>query len=147
MKTIDVPYVNIDGQAKLPIAGSEFAAGYDLCANTLKKAVIRPHKTVRIGTGLSLAIPRGYYGEVCARSGIATKRGLRPANCNGIIDADYRGEIIVALHNDGRKKQVVMPGERIAQLLLHECIKVNFIEKDTLDNTERGSGGFGSTGA
>ena len=99
-----------------------------------------------IGTGLSLAIPTGYFGGVYARSGLSAKEGLRPANCTGVIDADYRGEIMVALHNDSEDARYVNPGQKIAQLVIQPHLSVEFEERSELSETERGRGGFGSTG-
>jgi dUTP pyrophosphatase len=107
----------LNNTAIIPTKGSEYAAGYDLYANIFKPIVIKPHKTVKIGTGLSIEIPTGYFGGIVARSGLATKQGLAPANKLGICDSDYRGEYIIALHNDTRKKQIINPNERIAQLV------------------------------
>ena len=101
---------------------------------------------MKIGTGLSIAVPEGYFGAIFARSGLAAKEGLRPANCVGVADSDYRGEYIVALHNDSAISRVVTPGERIAQLVVMPYLSVEFEEVDSLDETERGAGGFGSTG-
>lgn len=132
--------------ARLPLRGSKAAAGYDLYADIDGNLTIEPHETKWIPTGLSVAIPEGYFGGVFARSGLATKEGLRPANCVGVIDADYRGEILVALHNDTETKRVLSSGERVAQLLILPFLEVSFIETDALSETERGEGGFGSTG-
>ena len=107
---------------------------------------IAPHATAMIGTGLALAIPAGYFGGVFARSGLASKQGLRPANCVGVIDADYRGECTVALHNDTDEVRTVAPGDRIAQLVILPFLAAEFAEADALDETDRGAGGFGSTG-
>jgi dUTP pyrophosphatase len=101
---------------------------------------------LKIGTGIAVEIPEGYFGAIFARSGLATKRGLRPANCVGVVDADYRGELIVALHNDTEFPQEVSEGERIAQLVIIPHLSVRFVEVDDLSSTERGEGGFGSTG-
>jgi dUTP pyrophosphatase len=101
---------------------------------------------LKIGTGIAVEIPEGYFGAIFARSGLATKRGLRPANCVGVVDADYRGELIVALHNDTDQLQFVEPGERIAQLVIMPYLSVEFEESDGLNETQRGSNGFGSTG-
>ena len=111
-----------------------------------EKVVIPAGNTVKIGTGLAIAVPHGFFGAIFARSGLATKQGLRPANCVGVADEDYRGEYIVALHNDSNVAQIVEPGERIAQLLILPYGMGEFEEVDSLDETERGSGGFGSTG-
>lgn len=134
----------INKNATVPTYGSEYAAGMDLysCEN----ALILPGETVMIHTGVCAAIPNGFFGGVYARSGIATKRGLRPANCVGVIDADYRGEIIVPLHNDSAGIQVIQPRERIAQMIIQPCEQVELEVVDELDKTERGAGGFGHTG-
>ena len=107
---------------------------------------IQPHETVKIPTGLSIAVPEGYFGAIFARSGLATKEGLRPANCVGVCDPGYRGEYIVALHNDTDEVQIVHTEQKIAQLIILERPYIEFEEVDELDNTERGKGGFGSTG-
>ena len=132
--------------AKLPTRGSEYAAGYDLYAATDQILNIAPHSTIKVGTGLSFELPEGTFAAIYARSGIATKRGLRPANCTGICDSDYRGEYIVALHNDTDKMQSIEPGERIAQMILLPYIEMKFNEVKELSNTERGSSGFGDSG-
>ena len=134
--------------ARLPHRGSDFAAGYDLyAAPASNEAVtIAPHTTAMIGTGLAAAIPAGYFGGVFARSGLASKQGLRPANCVGVIDSDYRGECTVALHNDTDEPRVIQPGDRIAQLVILPFLAAEFEEAETLPETERGTGGFGSTG-
>ncbi len=136
----------LNDKAMLPTRGSEQAAGWDLYSNNEEAVVIAPHATVMIGTGLSMAIPNGYFGAVYARSGLATKQGLRPANCVGVIDSDYRGEIIVSLHNDTNEERTVNPHERIAQLVVMPYLEVAFTEQDSLDETLRGENGFGSTG-
>jgi len=132
--------------AKLPTRGSSDAAGYDLYAATNQILDIAPHSTIKVGTGLSFELPEGTFAAIYARSGIATKRGLRPANCVGICDSDYRGEYIVALHNDTDEMQSIEPGERIAQMILLPYIEMKFNEVDELSNTERGEGGFGGSG-
>ena len=133
--------------AIIPKRGSDYAAGYDLYAcldyNDIE---IWSSKTIKVPTGIAVAIPDGYFGAIFARSGLATKDGLRPANCVGVIDSDYRGEIIVALHNDSETYKVIHDGERIAQLVIMPYLPVDFVETDILDETDRGSGGFGSTG-
>ncbi len=136
----------LSDRAILPTHGSPFAAGYDLYACLDEDASIPPHATVKIGTGLSFALPEGTFGAVFARSGLAAKEGLRPANCVGVCDSDYRGEYIVALHNDGDAPRVVRHGERIAQLVLLPFLPMEFEEVAELSETERGAGGFGSTG-
>lgn len=132
--------------AQMPTRGSAAAAGYDLYACIDEAVVIAPHTTAKIGTGLSVAVPEGYFGAVFARSGLASKQGLRPANCVGVCDADYRGEYIVALHNDSDEERTVMPGDRIAQLVIMPFLPAEFEEVDELTETQRGAGGFGSTG-
>ena len=145
---MDIRVKKIKEDAILPTKGSVGAAGYDLYANVLAEVmVIPPHTTNLIGTGLAMQIPKGYFGAIVARSGLATKRGLRPANCIGIIDSDYRGEIKVALHNDTNENQAITNKERIAQLIIMPFINVSsFIITDELQDTSRGEGGFGSTG-
>jgi dUTP pyrophosphatase len=132
--------------AVLPTAGSAQAAGYDLRACLDAPVTIPPHETVKIGTGLAIAVPEGWFGGVFARSGLATKQGLRPANCVGVCDSDYRGEYIIPLYNDSAVPATVPPGERIAQLIVLPYLSAQFEETDTLPDTERGEGGFGSTG-
>ena len=133
--------------ATLPTRGSAQAAGYDLYACIDGGSVtIAPHSTEKIGTGLAIAVPDGYFGAIFARSGLAAKQGLRPANCVGVADSDYRGEYIVALHNDTDEPRTVAAGERIAQLFVMPYLSVEFTEVADLDETERGAGGFGSTG-
>ena len=144
-RTIGIKKLNPN--AVLPTSGSPFAAGYDLYACIDEPCEIPPHSTVKIGTGLAIEIPVGYVGAIYARSGIATKRGLRPANCVGLCDSDYRGEYIVALHNDSDKTEIVEPNERIAQLVIMPHLLVRWQEIDELSETERGDNGFGSTGA
>ena len=136
----------LNENATIPTQGSHFAAGYDLYACIDNAVEIAPHQTQKIGTGLAMEIPEGYFGAVFARSGLATKQGLRPANCVGVIDADYRGEFIVALHNDTSETKVVAPNERIAQLVIMPFLQVDFDVTDELSETNRGAGGFGSTG-
>ena len=133
--------------AVTPRRGSADAAGYDLyaCPADGQSVTIAPHATAMIGTGLALAIPAGYFGGVFARSGLASKQGLRPANCVGVIDADYRGECTVALHNDTDTPRTVAPGDRIAQLVILPFLAAEFSEAAALDATGRGAGGFGST--
>lgn len=143
---IDVKFVKLKPDAKVPTKGSVCAAGYDLCACTGGITTIPPHGTAKIGTGLAIQPPAGYWGAILARSGLATKQGLRPANCLGMCDEDYTGEYIVALHNDTNMEQTIHHGDRIAQLTFIPYLNVNFEEAESLDETERGSGGFGSTG-
>lgn len=144
METIKIKKLNKN--AIIPARGSEKAAGYDLYACTETKIIIAPHNTVKVGTGLAIEIPDGYFGAIFARSGLATKNGLRPSNCVGVCDSDYRGEYIIALHNDTDIPQVINPMERIAQLVVMPFLEVEFEEVNELDDTKRGDGGFGSTG-
>ena len=136
----------LNENAVIPTRGSEQAAGYDLYAATTEPVTILPHETVKVGTGLAIAVPDGYFGAIFARSGLAAKQGLRPANCVGVADSDYRGEYIVALHNDTDFERTISPKERIAQLVVMPYLAVEFEEKDELSETARGEGGFGSTG-
>ena len=143
-KKINVKRLN--DLAVIPTRGSSQAAGYDLYAATEYDIEIPPHSTVKIGTGLSFELPNGTMGAIFARSGLATKSGLRPANCVGVCDSDYRGEYIVPLHNDTNEVQVIAPKERIAQLILMPYIPMVFKEVDELSETARSTSGFGSTG-
>ena len=137
----------LNDRAKMPTNGSQYAAGYDLYAAIEEPVTIYPGTCEKIGTGLAMEIPTGYFGAIFARSGLATKQGLRPANCVGVVDSDYRGEVIVALHNDSNEARQVQPDERIAQLVLMPYGVVDCFEVvDDLEDTNRGAGGFGSTG-
>ena len=133
-------------QAVLPTYGSEFAAGADLYACLDEAVTIAPHETKLIPTGLAMEIPVGWAGLVYARSGLAMKRHLAPANKVGVVDPDYRGELMVALHNHGTIPQTIEPAERIAQLVLTPYLTARFFETEELTDTVRGEGGFGSTG-
>ncbi len=135
-----------DERAVLPAYGSEWAAGADLYALLDAPVTIEPAQTVLVHTGLAMEIPCGYAGLIYARSGLASKRGLAPANKVGVVDADYRGEIMVALHNHSDKPQTVEHGERIAQLVVAPFLAVSYEETEELSDTVRGEGGFGSTG-
>ncbi len=135
--------------ATIPTRGSDKAAGYDLYAYAKDEpfaVIIQPHETKLIGTGLSITPPDGYFGAIFARSGLASKRGLRPANCVGVCDEDYTGEYMVAVHNDTDKPQCIEHGERIAQLVFLPYVSADFVEVYELEETDRGAGGFGSTG-
>ena len=137
----------LDARATLPTYGSPQAAGADLYALIDGESLmIGAGETVLVGTGLSVEIPEGYVGLIYARSGLATKKGLAPANKVGVIDADYRGEIKVALYNQSGKEQTILAGERIAQFVIAPYLTAQFEESDTLSDTARGAGGFGSTG-
>ena len=143
---MNIKIKKLNKNATIPTRGSEYAAGYDLYSASNDVIDIAPHSTVKVGTGLAIEIPDGYFGAIFARSGLATKRGLRPANCVGICDEDYRGEYIVALHNDTDELMSIEPQERIAQLIVMPYLPVEFEEVDELSETKRGIGGFGSTG-
>ncbi len=143
---MEIKIKKLTQNAQLPSRGSISAAGYDLYANLENDLVIMPHTTAMIATGLSMEIPEGYFGAIYARSGLASKESLRPANCVGVIDSDYRGPITVALHNDGDVERVVTDKERIAQIVIQPYLQVEFTETKELSDTERGQGGFGSTG-
>lgn len=132
--------------AKLPERGSEYAAGYDLFADVERSVEIKPTETRMIGTGVAMEIPEGYFGGIFARSGLSTKEGLRPANCVGVVDSDYRGEIRVALHNDSETDRYIFRGQKIAQMVVVPFLSVEFEEVEELNDTVRGTGGFGSTG-
>ncbi len=144
---MQICFKKLSGTAKMPTRGSDGAAGYDLYADLEAPKTIMPGETVKINTNIAVAIPAGYFGGVYARSGLSIKRGLRPGNCTGVIDEDYRGNVIVALHNDNIDPQDVQPGERIAQLIIQKYEEVEFIEAEELEDTTRGAGGFGSTGS
>ncbi len=146
MSRIAVKIKKVHANAVIPTYGSPFSAGADLYACLDEAAMIAPGKTAMIPTGLTLELPDAYAGLVYARSGLASKKGLAPANKVGVIDSDYRGELIVALHNHGDVTQTVSPGERIAQLVITPVLSCDFVESDALSDTYRGSGGFGSTG-
>ena len=136
----------LDPRAKIPAYGTEYSAGADLYCILDESVVIEPHTTTLLSTGLSLEIPEGYCGLIFARSSLGVKKGLAPANKVGVIDADYRGEVKVALHNHSSVPQTVEPFERVAQLAIVPFLKAEFEEADELSDTVRGEGGFGSTG-
>ena len=144
---MEVKIKKLSENAIIPTRGSDQAAGYDLYA-CLSSAVVQimPQTNQMISTGLSIEIPEGYFGAIFARSGLASKKGLRPANCVGVIDSDYRGEIKVCLYNDNSIVNTIVSGERIAQLVLLPYEPIDFVEANELNETDRGDGGFGSTG-
>ncbi len=146
MEKYSVRIKKLDENAIVPTYGSPFAAGADLYACTEDKIDIAPHETKLIHTGIAMEIPTGFAGLIYARSGIASKRGLAPANKVGVVDSDYRGELMVALHNHSDNMQSIEKGERIAQLVITPYVTADFVVSETLDDTERGEGGFGSTG-
>ena len=132
--------------AVIPTRGSALAAGYDLYACLSESVTIDPGRTVPVGTGLSMAFPEGWFAAIFARSGLATKQGLAPSNKVGVIDADYRGEVIVAIHNDSEEERSIRDGDRIAQIVIMPCMDVCYQLCDSLDETQRGEGGFGHSG-
>ena len=136
----------LDPNATIPTYGTEFSAGADLYACMTEAVTINPGETTFVHTGLAMEVPVGYAGLIYARSGLACKKGLAPANKVGVVDADYRGEIMVALHNHSQSVAVVEPGERIAQLVIAPFLTAVFEEASELEDTIRGEGGFGSTG-
>ncbi len=145
MKTAKIKKLNLN--AKTPTQGSSYSAGFDLYAYIpTGSTYVRPHSTEKIHTGISIQPPEGYFGAIFARSGLATKEGLRPANCVGVCDFDYTGEYIVSIHNDTDKDRYIYNGDRIAQLVFVPFTEVNFIEVDELPKTDRSDSGFGSTG-
>ena len=146
MRKVPVNIKKLKANAALPVYSSAAAAGADLRACLEEDVIIRPGKTEMISTGLAMEVPEGYAGLIYARSGRASKRGLAPANKVGVIDSDYRGEIMVALHNHSEEAAVISHGERIAQLIITPYLTAEFTEKEVLEETERGFGGFGSTG-
>ena len=143
---IDVRIKKLRDTTTIPTRGSNDAAGYDLYADIQSPVRIDPGSVMKIGTGISTQLPSNMAALIFPRSGLSTKKGLRLANCIGLVDPDYRGEYIVALYNDSNTPQIVMPGERIAQVVFSPFYTVNFIETDELNDTERGEGGFGASG-
>ena len=146
MNNISMNIKKLCDKAIVPTYGSEFAAGADLYACEDAPVTIEPGQTKLVHTGIAMAIPTGLVGLIYARSGLASKRGLAPANKVGVIDSDYRGEIMVALHNHGTVAQTVEAGERIAQIVFAPYYAAEFSVVESLDDTARGAGGFGSTG-
>jgi dUTP pyrophosphatase len=142
----DVKIKKIYADSQIPIYGTGYAAGADLYAYIEEDLTLAPNETKLVPTGIALEIPVGYAGLIYARSGLASKRDLAPANKVGVIDSDYRGEVMVALHNHGTKEQTIKIGERIAQLVITPYLKANFILSDELEETKRASNSFGSTG-
>lgn len=146
MQKIQLKVKKLLPEAKLPAYGSEFAAGADLYALSENPIRIAPQETAIVHTGLAVEIPEGYVGLVFARSGLATKKGLAPANKVGVIDSDYRGELRVALYNHTKYVQTIEPFERVAQFVIMPYVAAQFEEAEELSDTVRGEGGFGSTG-
>ena len=134
----------VDSEAKMPTKAHEYDAGWDLYS--LKDYEIKPHETVKIDTGLNFRLPMNTFGGIYARSGLATNQGIRPANCVGVCDCQYNGNYIVPLYNDSNETRYIKKHDRVAQLIIHPIIDTNLIEVDNLSETDRGEGGFGSTG-
>lgn len=147
MKLEELKIKKLDEKAIIPTYGTEYSAGADLYALLDEDLEIKPGETIMIGTGLAMAIPTGYAGLIYARSSLSSKKGLAPANKVGVVDSDYRGEIKVPLFNQSKETQIIAKNERIAQIIFTPYLKVNFQETDELDDTTRGTGGFGSTNA
>ena len=145
-RVMTVKIKKLNENAVIPTYGTDFSAGADLYCLCDERVIIPAHSTVLLGTGISIEIPAGYCGLIFARSGISIKRGIAPANKVGVIDADYRGEVKVALHNHTDEPKEVEPGERIAQMAIVPFLKAEFEVVDELSDTVRGAGGFGSTG-
>jgi len=143
---MEVKFKKLSDTAFTPTRGSEYAAGWDLYSAEDRDIAILPGKTVKVSTDIAVALPEFTFGGIYARSGLATKEGLRPANCVGVVDEDYRGNIMVAVHNDSNETRHVSYGERIAQLIVQPYINFDFVEADELSDTARGIGGFGSSG-
>lgn len=137
----------LTGTAILPTRGTEGSAGYDLYVDIDKEVIIPPHNTVMLHTNIAVEIPKGYFGAVYARSGLSTKKGLRPSTCVSVIDSDYRGEIGLPVYNDSDNYQTIQPHERISQMVIQPYIAPELEEVDELDETDRGEKGFGSSGA
>ncbi len=145
MGKLQIKFKKLNQNACMPTFGTEYSAGADLYSAE-EEVVINPGETAFIGTGLAVQIPTGLVGLIYARSGLACKKGLAPANKVGVIDSDYRGEVKVALHNHGKDAQTVLKGERVAQMVITSYFACDYIESEELDETVRGEGGFGSTG-
>ena len=143
---MEIKFKKINDKAILPTRQHNTDAGYDLYHTSGKEVWIDSHTTKMLGTGWAIAIPEGMFGAIFARSGISTRKSLRPANCVGVIDSGYRGEIQIALHNDSDKPMIVQAKERIAQLIILPFAPFTINEVDKLDDTDRSDGGFGSTG-
>ena len=144
---IEVKIKKINNKAITPTRSSTQAAGYDIYACLDKDQIeIEPQRSIKVNTGFALEIPDGYFGGIFARSGLATKENLRPSNCVGVVDSDYRGEILVSIFNDSTEKRIISNNQRIAQLVIMPYLEVSFNEIDNLSNTIRNNKGFGSTG-
>ena len=136
----------VSNTAIMPTQASAGSAGYDLYADIESPIEIKPHETVLIPSNIAFEIPKNYFGAIYARSGLSTKKGLRPATCVSVIDSDYRGSVGLPIHNDSEQVRTIEPYERIAQIVFQKALHADFVLVDELDDTDRGSGGFGSTG-
>jgi dUTP pyrophosphatase len=143
----EVRIKKLDERAVVPSYGSEYAAGFDLYSVLDEDVTIKSGETYLVHTGLAMEIPVGFAGMIFARSGLATKKGLAPANKVGVVDSDYRGEVMVALHNHSLEDRTISHGERIAQMVIMPFYKAEFLKVEELNDTDRGTGGFGSTGS
>lgn len=148
MSVVNVKIKKLYDDTQMPTRADDGSAGMDLYAhlNNDFMRIIKPHTTEMISVGFAMETPNNTYGAIFARSGLSSKKGLRPANCVGVIDSSYRGEVFVALHNDTDNVQQIMNGDKIAQMIIMEYPIIGIIETDTLSETKRGDGGFGSTG-
>lgn len=144
-ENLQIKFIKLNANAVTPTFGTKYSAGADLYSAE-EEIVINPGETAFIGTGIAMAIPVGKVGLIYARSGLACKKGLAPANKVGVVDSDYRGEVKVALHNHSNTAQTVLKGERVAQMVIADYYACDYVECDSLDATDRGEGGFGSTG-
>lgn len=144
-QNLEIKFKKLNENAVMPTFGTKYSAGADLYSAE-EEITINPGETAFIGTGIAMAIPEGKVGLIYARSGLACKKGLAPANKVGVVDSDYRGEVKVALHNHSNTQQTVLKGERVAQMVITDYYPCTYVECDSLDDTERGEGGFGSTG-
>lgn len=144
MQTVRVK--KLHPNAQLPTYGSAYAAGADLYACLEQEVTIQPGEIFWVPTGIALEVPQGCAGLVYARSSMGAKRGLAPANKVGVVDSDYRGEVRVVLLNHSKEPQTIQPGERVAQFVITPVVTAHFVESEELDDTDRGAGGFGSTG-
>ena len=143
---MEVKIKKLTESAIIPTKGSEEAAGFDLYVDSDMPVAIFPHETVMLQTNIAFELPRGYFGGIFARSGLSTKRGIRPATCVSVIDSDYRGSVGVPLHNDTDEPRLIEPYERVAQMVIIPIPEIELVLADTLTETERASGGFGSSG-
>lgn len=141
---MQIMFKKLSEEAIVPTQGSRYAAGYDLYVT--EDGIIPSGDTVTFHTGLAMSIPNGYFGAIFARSGLSSKKGLRPATCVSVIDSDYTGEVGLPIHNDSFEDRIIHKGERVAQLIILPCQSIEWVEVEELTDTDRGEGGYGSTG-